>query len=206
MFTIYNEDEEREEKVEEPDPSYIYTYADYYQWKFLERLELFRGKVFKMAAPSPMHQIILANLHLKWGPFLKKQPCKVFLAPFDVRLPLKGGTNDDQITTVVQPDLSVICDPSKIDSRGCCGAPDVTVEIISPGNSKKDILLKFDLYEEAGVKEYWIIEPRGKTATIHLLDENGKYSNCRRYACGDRISSTVIPGFEIQDLSEIFEE
>ncbi len=206
MFTVYNEENNRDELVEEPDPSLTYTYADYMRWNFIERLELFRGKIMRMSAPNSRHQVIIGNLYLLLGNFLKKQSCKVYLSPLDVRLPKNNMTDDDQITTVVQPDLIVVCDPSKIEIRGCCGAPDLVLEVLSPGNRKKDILLKYELYEEAGVREYWIADPSRKTLMVHLMEENNRFGGGKRYTCGQAVTSHVIPGFVIQDLSEIFEE
>src|SRR5678815_4537044 len=106
MFTIMDDDGEIT-MVEEPSTEYIYTYADYLKWKFEERLELFRGKIFKLAAPNTKHQVIAANLHLEIGGYLKNKSCFVFSAPFDVRLPVKNRKKDNEITTVVQPDLGI---------------------------------------------------------------------------------------------------
>ena len=130
MYTIYNEDEEKYQKVEEPDPLLTYTYADYMQWKFKERLELFKGKVYKMAAPNTQHQMISLKLTHQLYNYLQKKECKVFCAPFDIRLPVKNRKKDDEITTVVQPDICVVCDPKKIDARGICGAPDLVASEI----------------------------------------------------------------------------
>src|SRR5712675_987740 len=158
MYTIFDEEEGNYSKVEEPDPSLTYTYADYLQWKFEERLELIKGKIFKMSpAPAPFHQRVVSNLNGIFYNALKKKNCQIYPAPFDVRLPVKNKKKDNEVTTVVQPDISIICDESKIDARGCCGAPDLVVEILSPGNSEKEVKLKFELYEEAGIKEYWIV-------------------------------------------------
>ena len=202
-MTIYNIDDDSYGKVEEPDPSIIYTYADYLKWQFEERLELFRGKIFKLSAPNTNHQIILANTLVLIAAFLKKKSCKFFIAPFDVRLPVKNRKKDDEVTTVVQPDLCIVCDESKIDSRGCCGAPDVVVEILSPGNSKKEIRLKHELYEEAGVKEYWIVNPVEENIVVFLLNEEGKFSGLKMYAGDDTIQSFAVPGLNI-NLTEIF--
>ena len=202
-MTIYNIDDDSYSKVEEPDSSFTYTYADYLQWKFEERLELFRGKIFKLSAPNTRHQVILANTLVLFATFLKKTPCKFFIAPFDVRLPVKNRKKDDEVTTVVQPDLCIVCDESKIDSRGCCGAPDLVVEILSPGNSKKEIRLKHELYEEAGVKEYWIVNPEEENIVVFILNEEGKLSGLKMYASGDIIQSIAVPGLNI-NLTEIF--
>ena len=123
--------------VEEPSANFSYTYADYLKWRIEERIELFRGQILKLAAPNTCHQIVSGNIHLYIKIFVQNKSCKVFSAPFDVRLPVQNRKRDDEVTTVVQPDLCVICDPEKLDARGCCGAPDLVVEILSPGNSKQ---------------------------------------------------------------------
>ena len=203
MFTIYDEDKEDFSKVEEPDASASYTYADYLQWKYEERLELFRGRIFKLSAPNTKHQVIAANLLVIARNFLAKQKCKVFIAPFDVRLPVKNRKKDNEVNTVVQPDICIVCDDSKIDTRGCCGAPDLVVEILSPGNSHKEVKLKFELYEEAGVKEYWIVYPEEESVAVFLLDENGRYNGAALYAGKDKIHCEAVPGL-IVDSKEIF--
>jgi Uma2 family endonuclease len=202
MFTTMN-DEGEITLVEEPSPDYIYTYADYLKWEFEERLELFRGKIFKLAAPNTRHQVISMRLQLRIGGFLEKNPCFVFVAPFDVRLPVKNRKKDNEITTVVQPDLGVVCNGSKIDERGCCGAPDFIIEILSPGNSQKEVRLKYELYEEAGVKEYWIINPVEENIVVHVLNNEGKFQGIRMYAAGHVIRSSCIEGLQI-DVKEIF--
>ena len=202
-LTVFNIDDESYSKVEEPDSSITYTYADYLQWKFEERLELFRGKIFKLSSPNTRHQDISRNILVPVALFLKKKSCKVFAAPFDVRLPVKNKKKDDEITTVVQPDICVICDETKIDSRGCCGAPDLMVEILSPGNSKKEIRLKHELYEEAGVKEYWIVNPVEENIVVFILNEERKFCGLKMYASGDTIESLAVNGLKI-NLNEIF--
>lgn len=132
------------------DLSKTYTYADYLKWQFDERLELIKGKIFKMSpAPSSNHQDIAIKVSSELYYHLKGKSCKVFAAPFDVRLSIK--INDEQVVNVVQPDICVICDLSKIDARGCIGAPDIIVEILSPGNNTKELQNKYEVYEEAGV-------------------------------------------------------
>src|ERR1051326_7799633 len=115
MYTIYDEENDEFMKVEEPDPSVNYTYADYLQWKFEERLELFRGRIYKLSAPNTKHQVIARDMLIAIAGVLKNQKCQVYIAPFDVRLPVKNRTKDNEITTVVQPDLCIVCDESKID-------------------------------------------------------------------------------------------
>jgi Uma2 family endonuclease len=203
MYTIYNEDEDREQLVEEPDPSYTYTYADYLGWKFKERLELFRGKIFKLAAPNTLHQVVSMKLTYELYAYLKGKTCRAFSAPFDIRLPVKNRKKDNEITTVVQPDICVVCDPSKIDARGVCGAPDLVVEILSPGNSKKELRDKYELYEEAGVKEYWVINPVEENLLVFLLNPECKFENPKIYTNGDKLESATVPGFEIE-VDDIF--
>ncbi|HTM91725.1 MAG TPA: Uma2 family endonuclease [Flavisolibacter sp.] len=204
MFTIYNEEENRFQLVEEPDPSLTYTYADYLQWKFEEQVELIRGKIFKMGpAPAPRHQQISISISSEIYNFLKKKTCQVFPAPFDVRLPVKNKKKDNEITTVVQPDICVICDENKIDSRGCLGAPDLVIEILSPGNTEKEVKLKFELYEEAGVKEYWVVYPSEENVAVFILNEKGKYDDAKIYAGKDRIKSIAVKELIIK-LEDVF--
>jgi len=203
MFTVYDTENDEFNKVEEPDPSLSYTYADYLKWNFEERLELIRGQIFKMSpAPAHIHQKIAANLTGIFYNELKKKECQVYPAPFDVRLPVKNKKKDKEINTVVQPDISIICDESKIDAKGCCGAPDLIIEILSPGNSRKEVKLKFELYEEAEVKEYWIIYPVEETVVVFLLNEKNKYNGAIFYVAGDKIQSEAVPGLiiKVQDI------
>lgn len=204
MFTVYDTENDEYSKVEEPDPSLTYTYADYLRWNFEERLELIKGRIFKMSpAPSPVHQRVQSSLNALFYNFLKKKKCTVYPAPFDVRLPVKNRKKDNQITTVLQPDLCVVCDDNKIDARGCNGAPDLVVEILSPGNAIKDAELKFELYEKAGVKEFWVIHPTEETVLIFVLGDDGRFGGGHLYAGYKKIQSKILPGFET-DLSEIF--
>ena len=185
------------------DTNKVYTYADYYKWKFEERVELIKGYIFKMSpAPNRLHQEITGELFLKLGNFLQKNPYKVYVAPFDVRLPRKSNEDKD-IITVLQPDLCVICDPTKLDARGCIGAPDIAVEVLSPSNNKKELKNKYEAYEEAGVQEYWVVLPYEKTMLIYTL-VNGKFSPSGLLASGDLVTSSALPGFSL-DLTELFE-
>lgn len=180
----------------------VYTYADYLLWKFEERVELLKGRIFKMSpAPSTQHQKSLGKLHLIFANYFEGKKCQVFFAPFDVRLPKKQEENG-KIYTVVQPDLCVICDPKKLDDRGCLGAPDLVIEILSPGNSKKEMKNKFELYEEAGVKEYWVVQPEYENIIIYIL-ENGKYRGIAPVTEGDFATSHLFPELKIP-ASKIF--
>ncbi len=203
MYTVFDEDNDKYMQVEEPDPSYSYTYADYLKWKFEERLELFRGKIYKLSAPNTKHQEISRNFVVRIGNLLQNKSCKLFSAPFDVRLPVRNRKKDTEVKTVVQPDICVICDESKLDEKGCCGSPDIVIEILSPGNSTKEVRLKFELYEEAGVKEYWIVQPVEENISVFILNDQGKYHGAKMYAARDKIKSEAVPGLII-DVKDIF--
>ncbi|MBX2905148.1 MAG: Uma2 family endonuclease [Taibaiella sp.] len=181
-----------------------YTYADYFKWKFEERVELIRGRIFKMSpAPSRKHQQLVGAFYFELRKFLSNHSCNVYVAPFDVRLP-RRSKDDQDIITVVQPDICVICDASKLDDRGCLGAPDIVVEILSPGNNAKELKNKYDIYEESGVKEYWVVSAQDETFTKHTL-ENGRYVPSRAMVAGDIVTTPILPGFEL-DLAKIFED
>jgi Uma2 family endonuclease len=183
-----------------------YTYADYLTWRFKERVELIKGHIFKMSpAPSMRHQKISILLSSEMFNFLKGSTCQIFSAPFDVRLPLPPKkVKGDKVDTVVQPDIVVVCDEGKLDERGCFGAPDMVVEILSPGNSRHEMRDKYDLYENAGVREYWIVDPDREFITIYELNELGKYVGSRPFTAGDKAPSKVMEGFEM-DVAAIFE-
>ncbi len=180
----------------------IYTYADYFKWDFEERVELIKGKIFKISpAPNLLHQVILRKLMISLGVFLEKSLCQLFCAPFDVRFPGKSKKDQD-IITVLQPDLCVVCDPSKLDSRGCNGAPDIIIEILSPGNTTREMNNKYEIYEEAGVQEYWIIAPLYESITVYQLN-NGQFAATQPITAGNMLTSTLLPGFSL-DLTQLF--
>ncbi|WP_293741436.1 Uma2 family endonuclease [uncultured Pedobacter sp.] len=198
-------DDEPVRQFNELDASLTYSYSNYLNWLFPERVELIKGKIFKMSpAPSSVHQEIVGNIFLKLGNFLKKQPCKVYLSPFDVRFP-KESRNDQAIFTVLQPDICVICDKNKIDARGCIGAPDLVVEVLSPGNTKMELLNKYHVYEESGVKEYWVVSQGDKSILIYTLNEIGKFEPSKIFTLSEKITSTVLPGFELA-LDDVFDD
>jgi Uma2 family endonuclease len=181
----------------------VYSYADYLKWHFEERVELIKGKIFQMSpAPNSNHQVISGRLFTEMMIFLKGKECHVFSAPFDVRL-AKKTTDDKQVFNVVQPDICVICDRSKIDTKGCIGAPDIVVEIMSPANNKKELKNKYEIYEQSGVKEYWIVSPQDYTVLIYTL-RDGAFVPSRLMVEGDIVSSEVLLGLNI-DLSELFQ-
>ena len=183
------------------DLSKKYSYADYLTWKFNERVELYLGKVVKISpAPNLQHQRISGIIFIEIGIFLKKKPCQVFAAPFDVRLPL---AKSEKIDTVVQPDITIICDESKLDKQGCIGAPDIVMEILSPGNTKKEMREKLRIYQDAGIPEYWLIDPEHEFILLYHLDELGKYNSSLPFVEDDIIKSKVLNGFEL-DVKEVF--
>jgi Uma2 family endonuclease len=186
-----------------------YTYADYLTWRFEQSVELIKGKIFKMSpAPSSKHQQVALKLSAKlFYEVQQKNACKVFQAPFDVRLldKKKSQKANKDIYTVVQPDICVICDKSKIDKKGCIGAPDLIIEILSPGNSKKELRTKFALYEESGVKEYWVVFPSEHVLQQYVLSQNEKYELKSSFVEDEIFNAHIFPDLQI-NLSEIFEE
>jgi Uma2 family endonuclease len=207
-LTIENEDR-TESKVEEPQSTIGFTYADYLTWNFKERIELIRGRIFKMSpAPSVTHQQILGNIFAFFKAKLSaKTPCRVLFAPVDVRLKgrpfRKRKREDNEITTVVQPDLIVVCDPEKMeDPRSIDGAPEMVIEILSPGNTRTETKYKLDLYEENGVEEYWVVFPSFNNVQVYLLEDD-KYGKPLTFESGDKIPCTVLKGVRIP-VDEIF--
>lgn len=147
-------------------------------------------------APSRMHQKISGNLHLSLGVYFKGKTCEFYSAPFDVRLTTKDK-KDNEVITVVQPDLCVICDPEKLDDRGCVGTPDFIIEILSPENTMKEMNIKYDLYEESGVREYWVVRPEYEEIAQYVL-ENEKYTLKATFAGREKeISPFIFPDLKI---------
>lgn len=166
-------------------------------------VELIRGYVHKISpSPSSYHQRICGRMYVEIGSYLKKNKCQVYSAPFDVRL--KRHKDEKIINNVVQPDICIFGDPEKIDEKGCNGSPDFILEILSPFTSKKDITLKYELYQEAGVKEYWVIYPGEQLLDVFLL-ENGLYKLDKKYVNDSKVRLKTLPELEI-DLKEIFED
>lgn len=182
-----------------------YTYADYLTWQFEDRVELFKGWVQRMGpTPRSMHQHISFELTAQISQYLRGKPCKGFAAPFDVRLTNKRtSVSNKEITTVLQPDLCVVCDTSKIDDLGCNGAPDWVIEILSPGNCKKEIKIKYELYQENGVREYWIVDPIHEYVIVFDLVSE-KFVNRKMYAHDEPVPVGIFDGFSI-DFPQVFE-
>lgn len=180
-----------------------YTYRDYVNWPDGERWELIDGIPYNMSpAPSRIHQKVLGELFKQMAVYLTGKACEVYIAPFDVRLP-KGDETDEQIETVVQPDLLVVCDRRKLDAQGCKGAPDLVAEVLSPETAGKDMKKKFALYERVGVKEYWIIDPGNKTVQVYKLDTEGQYGRPGVYTETDHVKIGLFSDLAI-DLSLVF--
>lgn len=185
-----------------------YSFADYLTWFDDKRRELWNGFI-KMMTPAPnlQHQQIIrdlvtsfCNLKVK-----KKSNCQLFFAPFDVRFPQKGETDDKKIYTVVQPDIVIICDKTKLDKRGCLGAPDFIAEIISPSTAERDMIDKYKLYEAEGVREYWIVFPSEQFINAYFL-VNGKYELSGVFTREHKIPVKIFENdFEI-DLKNVFVE
>ncbi len=179
-----------------------YTYKDCLKWPEQERWELIDGIPFNMTpAPSTEHQRLVLELALILKSGLMPAACSVFVSPFDVRLPLEAE-EDAATSNVVQPDVVVICDPSKIDKKGCKGAPDLVIEITSPSTFRKDLTDKYSLYEKSGVKEYWIVYPDNKAITVYRLTD-GKFGLPQVYTSEDTIIMGLFAHLSIE-LSRVF--
>ncbi|MDR3266111.1 MAG: Uma2 family endonuclease [Tannerella sp.] len=205
-------DDKSVDKVNEPIAPYIshgrlYTYADYLTWADDIRREIIDGLAYLLSAPTRFHAGISHKISFFMELFVRKQKghCQIYQAPFDVRLPKNGETADNEIYTVVQPDICVICDLSKLDDRGCIGAPDLIVEVQSPSTAKRDLNEKYFLYERVGVKEYWVVFPRDKGLTVFLRQENGKFDDGTPYQFEGKVQVSIFQGLEI-DLKDLFED
>ena len=181
-----------------------YTYADYLTWWDDKRRELVNGFIHMMSAPNMQHQEINGELFGELRYIIRKNKgiCKIFPAPFDVRLPRNGEKEDNQIYTVVQPDICIVCDLSKLDEKGCLGAPDFVAEVQSQSTTKYDMGDKFTLYEEAGVREYWVVFPPNKSLLQFILQANGKYDQGTSYKAG-KVPIHIFDGLTI-DLKNVF--
>jgi len=177
------------------------SYADYQTWPDDERYEIIDGIVYAMNAPLRIHQEILLELARQFANYLKGKPCKVYIAPFDVRF-ADRAKNENEIFDVVQPDLSVICDHEKLDDKGCLGSPDLVVEILSPSSASYDNIKKRALYEKYGVKEFWLVHPTDQLVTAYRL-VNGAYGRPEIFGIFNPACSALFPDLKI-DLCEVF--
>lgn len=181
-----------------------YRYSDYVTWPEDVRCELIEGEVFDMsAAPNRYHQGFLIELAAQLHEFTREGACETYPAPFDVRLP-EAGESANESSTVVQPDISVVCDESKLDDAGCVGAPDLLVEIISPSTASKDQLRKRRLYERHGVREFWIVHPVDRLIRVYRLGADGSYGADEVYDATMTVESKVLAGFSFA-VGDIFD-
>jgi Uma2 family endonuclease len=183
-----------------------YSFADYLTWWDDKRRELFDGIVHMMSPASALsHATIVGNLYADLNIYIRncRCGCRVFTAPFDVRLPQNGEKENDKIYTVVQPDICLVCDPGKLDECGCIGAPEMIVEVLSPSTLKRDMNDKYRIYETAGVKEYWTVATKDKSVIVFLLQENGKYAEGIVYDDKSSVPVQSLPGLEI-NAEELF--
>lgn len=184
------------------DPEGSYTYADYLRWEFDERVELIKGRLFKMSpGPNTSHQSVSQRINRFLLNYFYQKSCFTFAAPFDIRLPV--GRKKGEYTTVVQPDLGVICDASKLDEKGCAGAPDLVIEILSPGNTRREMREKYEVYQESGVREYWLVNPVEKVVFIYILNNQHTFIGLAPAVDGDILRSHIFPELEV-DLNEVF--
>lgn len=173
-----------------------YNYADYLQWPEEQRWELIDGEPYAMTAPQRLHQDIVFELGRQVGNYLQGKTCKGYTAPFDVRLPRKDEADAD-VETIVQPDLSVICDPSKLDKQGCRGAPDWIIEVLSPSTVLKDMNTKRGLYQQHGVQEYWLIHPEERWLMVYTRDEQGRYGQPGVFGMDETTAVQLFPDLSI---------
>jgi len=184
-------------------PHKKYTYADYLAWDLKERVELIMGKILKMSpGPSTRHQQISWQLSQAIGRASLPDGCLVFMAPFDVRLYTEDEKGEIS-ESVVQPDVCIVCNRAKLDKRGCDGPPDLMLEIISPSSAHRDLKIKYDLYEKAGVPEYWVVNTVEQCARVFYRNEKGVFVKNNEYMQRGVIKSVTIPGMEVR-LEDLF--
>lgn len=182
-----------------------YTFADCMAWDESERIEVIDGKAIMMAPSSRVHQEISGELFRQLANYLDGKKCRVYHAPFAVRLFEKDGDKPEDVDTMVEPDISVVCDLDKLDKHGCKGAPDMVAEILSPSTRRHDRLVKLNLYQRAGIREYWIIDPDTQSVQVFLPDESGALRIHEDYGREDIARVNVLDGCFI-DLTKVFQE
>lgn len=180
-----------------------FTYGDCLAWPEEERWELIDGVAYNMTpAPTRFHQRVVMELGRQIANFLHDKPCEIYIAPFDVRLPDQDESDDD-VHTVVQPDLAIICDPAKLDERGCRGAPDWIIEVLSPATAAKDQIRKVELYQHHGVREYWTVHPTDRVVMVRYLEDSGQFSVPKIIEGTGTLAVQVLPELEI-DLDQVY--
>ena len=185
-----------------PEENKKHTYADYLTWPENERWEIIDGVPYMQSALKWQHQSISGELHRQISNYLVDKPCRVFAAPFDVCL-IEPNQNDDDISNIVQPDLVIVCDETKLRKTGYFGVPNLIIEISSPSTTRLDRVVKFNRYEKAGVQEYWIVESDGKYVYVFTLQENKRYGRPGAYTEEDKVQVSVFPDFTV-DLKPVF--
>ncbi len=181
----------------------LFNYGEYCSWNNDERCELINGVVYDMTpAPSKQHADILGELFYALKSYFSDKPCRAYVAPFDVRL-ADSDECDDLVKTVVQPDILVVCDEKKLDKKGCLGAPDFIIEILSPSTAAKDCIIKRALYEKHGVKEFWTVDPINRLVTVYVLNSSGVYEVPRMFDDQARINVSIFAGLEL-DMAKVF--
>ena len=181
-----------------------YTFADCLGWDEKERAEIIGGEVLMMAPPSRIHQKISGEIFRQLANFLEGKRCEVYSAPFGVRLFEKDGDRPEDVDTVVEPDITVVCDTSRLDQHCCKGAPELVMEILSPSSRRHDMLVKLNLYQRAGVREYWIVNPDEQTVQVMLL-KDGYLLPVEDYSREDTASVNILEDCTIE-LSKVFTE
>lgn len=180
-----------------------YTYGDYLTWPDDQRWEIIEGVPYQLAPPLRIHQEIVGELFRQISNFLVDKPCRVYTAPFGVRLPKGNEGNDNEIETILEPDITVVCDQSKLDVKGCKGAPDLVIEVISLSSAKADRVLKFNFYEKSGVKEYWVVQPEEKTVMVFVRGDDHRYGRPEVYSEEDQVAVGIFQDLTI-DLKTVF--
>ena len=179
------------------------TYLDYLSWPANERWEIIDGVAYMQAAPTWQHQALSAAILSQFYNYLSGKSCQVFASPFDLRLP-DANEKDEETTFVVQPDIIVVCDKKGLKGTGYYGTPTLVIEISSPSTTRNDKIWKFNRYEKAGIKEYWIVEPDAKFVSVFTLQPNNRYGRPESYTEIDKIIVSVFPDFVV-DLAPVFE-
>lgn len=190
--------------MEQPIEKY-YTYADILSWEEDVRAEIINGELYMMTPPSRIHQDISIAIEGQLQKFLEEKTCKMYHAPFGVRLFEQAEDTPGEVDTFVEPDIVVVCDQSKLDDKGCKGAPDLIIEILSPSTARQDRFIKLNLYQRAKVREYWIVDPKNCTVEVYLPNENERLAVSEVYDQNSIVKVTVLPGCEI-DLSKVFKD
>ena len=181
-----------------------YTYADLLEWDDDVRYELYSGIPMALASPSDVHQRISGEIYLQLGNYLRGKNCRAYYAPLDVRLFEADGDRPEDVDIVVQPDLMVVCDQNKVDRHGVHGAPDLVIEIISNSSRRLDRLTKLNLYQRAGVREYWIVDPDTGVVSVYTL-KDGIYRTAAAYGADASVRVGILDDCTI-DLSTVFPE